>query len=92
MGSDQFGCLAYRGGHGGNFSTKKICSAEMPHPTRQGGYLGVRSWKMSLNTLLIEPELSQLPCRDSAVVTRRRHAISAVISKPGFFDLQTLIT
>ena len=30
------------------------------------------------------PELSRLPCCDLAVVTRRRLAISAIISKRGF--------
>ena len=37
-------------------------------------------------------ELSRLPCRDLAVVNRRRLAISAIILKRVFFYLQLLIT
>ena len=37
------------------------------------------------------PELSRLPCRDLHVVTRRRLAISVIISKRGFVGLQMLI-
>ena len=51
-----------------------------------GGHLAEKFLKKYCSYL----ELSQLPCRDLAVVTRQWLAISAIISKQGFLTFKCL--
>ena len=62
---------------------------EFEYLVDRGGHGGHLAEKF-LKKYCSKPELSRLPCRDSAVPTRRQLAISAIISEPSFLTFKCL--